>query len=59
LECTYTGAGIEENWDALIKTIALFRKVAVEVGESLGYTYPMDLDRNMMLYLTKIRNMQH
>jgi aminoglycoside 6-adenylyltransferase len=57
LESTYVGAGIEENWDALFKTIDLFRKVAVEVGDHLGYGYPDDLDRRMMAYLRKVKNL--
>src|SRR5215208_3086465 len=31
LECTYTGAGLEENWEALFRTIELMRRVAREV----------------------------
>jgi aminoglycoside 6-adenylyltransferase len=56
-ERTYVGAGIEENWDALFKTINLFRKVASEVGDHLGYVYPNDLDRRMMAYLRKVKNL--
>ncbi|GHO86637.1 aminoglycoside 6-adenylyltransferase [Dictyobacter formicarum] len=59
LESTYTGASIEENWAALFKTIALFRRLASEVGSHLGYTYPTDLDKRMMAYLEKIRRMEH
>jgi aminoglycoside 6-adenylyltransferase len=57
LESTYVGAGIEENWDALFKTIDLFRKVAIKVGDHLGYVYPDDLDRRMMAYLHKVKNL--
>ena len=54
---TYVGAGLEENWEAMFKTIALFRKVAVEVGDRLGYAYPHDLDRRVVAYLQKVKNM--
>jgi aminoglycoside 6-adenylyltransferase len=57
LEGTYTGADLEENWEALFRTIALFRKVAVEVGERLGYAYPYELDRRAVAYLEKVRNL--
>jgi aminoglycoside 6-adenylyltransferase len=57
LESTYVGAGIEENWDALFRTIDLFRKVAAEVGNHLGYGYPEDLDRRMVTYLHRVRNL--
>lgn len=46
LEGTYAGAGLAENWEAMCRTIALFRRVALEVGERLGYAYPHDLDRD-------------
>ena len=57
LESTYTGAGWEANWDALFKTVDLFRKVAIEVGGHLGYVYPADLDRRAVVYLEKVKNL--
>jgi aminoglycoside 6-adenylyltransferase len=51
LEATYVGAGIDENWDALFATIVLFRRVAVEVGEGLGYVYPHDVDERITAHL--------
>ena len=42
---TFVGAGIEENWEALFGTAALFRRVASAVAAELGYAYPLDLDR--------------
>ena len=43
LESTFTGADPEANWKALFEMIALFGRVAHEVGGLLGYTYPEDL----------------
>jgi aminoglycoside 6-adenylyltransferase len=57
LEATYAGAGMEENWAALFKTIDLFRRVAIEVGDHLGYGYPHDLDQRMVAYLEKVKEM--
>jgi aminoglycoside 6-adenylyltransferase len=57
LESTYVGAGIEENWEAMFRTIGLFRKVAIEVGERLGFAYPHDLDRRAVAYLQKVKNL--
>lgn len=57
LENTYTGTGLEANWEALFKTIYLFRKVASEVSEHLKYTYPTDLDRRVVVYLEKVKNL--
>jgi aminoglycoside 6-adenylyltransferase len=55
---TYVGEGIDENWDALFKTTALFRRVAKEVGDALGYGYPFDLDERVTSYLQRIRNLE-
>jgi aminoglycoside 6-adenylyltransferase len=55
LESAYAGADIAENWEALFRTMALFRQVAIEVGEGLGYAYPHDLDRRVTAY---VNNMQ-
>lgn len=57
LESTYVGTRVEENWDALFKTIALFRKIAIDVGNRLGYSYPSDLDSRMMDYLHKVKDL--
>ena len=51
LEQTYAGARTEDNWEALMSTIALFRRVAVEVGTHLGYAYPYDLDQRVTAYV--------
>jgi len=55
LEHTYTGAGTEENWDALWATMALFRRVAREVADRLGFEYSDDLDSRVCEYLEDVR----
>lgn len=55
LLATYVGPGIEESWDALFRTTALFRRVAREVGEALGFAYPDDVDEGVTAYLREIR----
>ena len=57
LESTYVGAGEEENWVAMFRTIDLYRRVAIEVGRHLGYDYPHELDRRVMEYLKKVQNL--
>jgi aminoglycoside 6-adenylyltransferase len=52
---TYVGADLEENWDALLRTTALFRRVAITVGEALGHTYLYDLDAEVTQILQDIR----
>jgi aminoglycoside 6-adenylyltransferase len=56
-EKTYVGADIKENWIALFETIELFRHVAITVGEHLGYDYPHELDRRMMVYLHEVETL--
>jgi aminoglycoside 6-adenylyltransferase len=55
LEATYVGAGIEENWDALFRTTALFRRAAREVGDALGFVYPQDVDDGVSAQLERVR----
>jgi len=57
LERTYTGPEVEENWEALFHTIALMRRVASEVGQQLGYTYPHGLEQRVMDYLARVRSL--
>jgi len=57
LEHTYVGAGISANWDALFQTIELFRSVAAEVGDQLGYTYPHDMEQRVLAYLQKVQGL--
>jgi len=55
LESTYTGADISDNWEALDRTMALFRQVAIEVGEGLGYAYPYDLDQRVTAFVINMQ----
>ena len=57
VEAAYAGGGIAENWEALERTVAVFRRAAVEVGERLGYAYPHELERRVMAYVRQIRAM--
>jgi aminoglycoside 6-adenylyltransferase len=57
LEGTYAGAGIEDNWEALLRTMAFFRRVATEVADDLGYDYPLDLDRRVTGYVRAIKDL--
>ena len=57
LENTYVGAGLVENWEALFKTIGLFRKIAIQVGTELGFAYPHELDLRVVAYLQKVQRL--
>lgn len=56
LERTYAAGGIEENWDALFRTINLFREVGIEIAERLGYTYPLEMDQRITAYAQSVKN---
>ena len=56
LEGTYVGAGIADNWDALYRTMALFRRVAIEVGDHLGYAFPHEMDEGVRAYVRGVQN---
>jgi aminoglycoside 6-adenylyltransferase len=57
LERTYVGAGIAENWEALFRTMALFRQVAIDVADHLGYVYPHDLDQRVTAYVERMKSL--
>jgi aminoglycoside 6-adenylyltransferase len=52
---TYVSLDVEEIWTALDCVIALFRQVAPDVGNTLGYTYPQQVDDQVSAYLEAIR----
>lgn len=54
LHATYVRVGVEENWEALFRTVALFRRVAREVGEALGYEYLQDVDDGVGAFLEAV-----
>ena len=59
LERTYVGASITDNWEALFRTIALFRQVAIAVADHLGYAYPYDLDERVTTYVQHMQGLDH
>ncbi len=59
LEKTFVGANIEDNWNALYKTADLFSRLSKEVGENLGYTYPLEYENKIREYLLRVRNLDN
>lgn len=55
---TFSDGNYENLWAALFAACALFRKVAPEVGERLGYFYNRSDDGNMTEYLLRVRGGQ-
>jgi len=58
LENTYCGANLEENWEALFRTISLMHHTAVDVGEKFGFAYPYALEDRMMAHLKRVKNLE-
>ncbi|MCA9839684.1 MAG: aminoglycoside 6-adenylyltransferase [Trueperaceae bacterium] len=55
LEATYVGASMEENWEALLKTLELFREISLEVATSLGFSYPDVMHQGVVSYVSELR----
>jgi aminoglycoside 6-adenylyltransferase len=55
----FAGSRLEDNWEALARTLAVFRRAATEVGAYLGYTYPDDLHARVAAYVEHIRRLPH
>jgi aminoglycoside 6-adenylyltransferase len=54
---TYVSLDVKQTWVALDRVIALFRQVAQDVGNGLGYAYPQQVDDQVSAYLQAIRAM--
>lgn len=52
---TYGSAGEEEVWDRVFAMCDLFQETALEVGESLGYSYNQQEARGSRLFLEYAR----
>lgn len=57
IESTYSGADLDENWDALFNATRLFRRLAVAVADGLEFDYPHETDRRVTEYMRKIRRL--
>jgi aminoglycoside 6-adenylyltransferase len=58
IERTFAGAQIKDNWEALFRTMELFRRVAIDVGDSLGFAYPDELHQRVRAYVETIKTMR-
>lgn len=56
LEETFSDATPEANWEALFNMITLFSRVAREVAELLGYTYPERLITRVTDHARRMRD---
>lgn len=58
VENSFAGADRQANWQALYRTMAIFRRSALEVGRSLGYAYPDDLHQRVLAYVQRLQEME-
>ncbi len=46
----------DDGWKSLFATMNLFRQLARETAETLGYSYPQEVDRNLTEFIFQIKN---
>jgi aminoglycoside 6-adenylyltransferase len=55
VEATFVGPDVRDNWEALFRAGRLFRRLALDVGASLGYAYPERIERGVTAYWRRLR----
>ncbi|MFD0710880.1 aminoglycoside 6-adenylyltransferase [Paenibacillus sp. GCM10027626] len=55
LMATFPQGSYDSVWEALFTMGDLFRETALEVGEQLDYSYPLDEDQKVTAYLRKVQ----
>lgn len=56
---TFAGADYEENWKALEAISRLFRRVALDVADGCGFTYPLRDDELVSEFFNQIRALDY
>lgn len=46
----------EDGWNSLFATMNLFRRLAKEMSEHLGFSYPEEVDRNITGFIFQIKD---
>jgi aminoglycoside 6-adenylyltransferase len=54
---TYSNSDYTNMWESIFVTCELFRILAQDIAEHFTFTYPIEDDRNMTIYLKHIRNL--
>ena len=55
LERVFAHFDIEDSWDALLHTVTLFGRLAVDLSRQLGFDYPKAMDKNISEFILKLR----
>jgi aminoglycoside 6-adenylyltransferase len=53
---TFCGFEREEGWEALIATTKLFRRLAKDVADAIGCSYPVAVDTNVTRFILELRD---
>lgn len=53
---TYSTSDYEQLWESVLTACSLFRRIAITVAAVFGYKYNQNDDKNMMKYITNVRN---
>ncbi len=56
IEKTFSGSSIEDNWNALFAFSDLINEIGIELSETLGFPYPVELEKNIRKYLNDIKS---
>jgi aminoglycoside 6-adenylyltransferase len=56
LEKCFARFDASDSWQALMVTIELFRCVATQTAKCLGYQYPADIDKNIIIFVQNLRS---
>lgn len=51
----FSNGETEDCWNALQKTLALFRRLSIEIAQELDFSYPILIDRNITRFLRGLR----
>ncbi|PPK98281.1 AadS family aminoglycoside 6-adenylyltransferase [Parapedobacter indicus] len=56
---TFSGEGINDNWNALFAMADLVTEIGTALSERLGYEYPTNLDADIRKYLNTVRKLPY
>lgn len=56
LQQTFGHFDVQDSWQALQATIALFRKLATQTATTLGYSYPNNVDKHITQFVQTLQN---
>ena len=59
LHHTFAHFDRKDSWEALVKTIELFRTVAYQLGARMNFTYPKDVDENITGFILQLQKSSH